>query len=416
MGYHWGKDWPMTINNTALYDAALATIADSNGAWLTSPATGSYASQANAAVAVATEIDAAIPAVPGGATITKAIMTGRSPTNTTPSTYASIAAAIGDIFAEYKTRLLNNDVGGGGGGTLQNLSNVIFVDGTTIITTPNQTGNIEAPFALLSSAIAAVPSGGTIFITPHDYTAQGTITITKNLTLKGLGGLYTFSAITVSNAVTAEVNDALCTGIFTAGSGCQITLNNTSVGNGYSGTGSLLTTKNGSRIFTGIECDDITADGSLLSGSIILHDIGVTLTNTSVPSVILTFAGAAGTVSMDGYTYDNWLTQSAVVANGKAIVINSLPNVTLPVNVPALVVGQLGYVDVSVAATDIAGITQDTPVAASPTADLATGGTGSPGFYINSRVSATNIVRMAFMGQFDSPQTVDFTIVKLDAK
>jgi hypothetical protein len=191
----------MSINNTALFDAALATIADSNGAWITSPATGSYVAQANAAVAVATEIDAAIPAIVGGATIsqrnllvaiTKSVMEGRSPTNTSPTTYAAIATAIGGMFGEYKTRLLNNDVGGGEGGggiPAPDTSHIIFVSPAV----PNGFGSdstgdgtMSKPYATIAHAQSTITSASLyqmvdIVLFPGTYTENVEIMVFTRL-------------------------------------------------------------------------------------------------------------------------------------------------------------------------------------------------------------------------------------------
>lgn len=110
----------MTINNTALYDATIAAIADSNGAWLSDPISLDYSASSNAAVAIAIEVDAQIPTIVAGVTISqrslltsivKNVMTGRSPSSTKPSDYASIAASIAAMFAEYSQNLTDTNTG-----------------------------------------------------------------------------------------------------------------------------------------------------------------------------------------------------------------------------------------------------------------------------------------------------------------
>lgn len=103
----------MTLNNPGLYDAVIAGIALSNGAWASETNPSDYAPEANAAVAIATEVDAGIAPIVGGSTIsqrnslqsiTKATMTGRTPTSLMPSDYSSIASGIIAVFTEFSTK------------------------------------------------------------------------------------------------------------------------------------------------------------------------------------------------------------------------------------------------------------------------------------------------------------------------
>jgi hypothetical protein len=69
---------------------------------------------------------------------------------------------------------------------------------------------------------------------------------------------------------------------------------------------------------------------------------------------------------------------------------------TISVVVPAVLAGQVGYVDVLTAGTRLAGILAATPIAGNPTADLVAAGAG--GGFLNCRVSATGTIRCAFVG------------------
>jgi len=108
----------MPINNTALFDAAFAAVANSNEAWLSDPNAVDYLPVANVAVAIATEIDSQIPVITLGATISqrllmnstvKNVMAGRNPTAILPSAYASIASAIAGLFNEFSTKLQSSE-------------------------------------------------------------------------------------------------------------------------------------------------------------------------------------------------------------------------------------------------------------------------------------------------------------------
>jgi hypothetical protein len=114
----------MAIHNKPLYDSVLAAIAASNGAWLFDSTSADYSGQANVAVAIATEVDALISAIPSGATlsqrtllesIVKSVMAGRSPRSTNAANYLSIAQAIVAIFTQFATKLQDTSTGAGGG-------------------------------------------------------------------------------------------------------------------------------------------------------------------------------------------------------------------------------------------------------------------------------------------------------------
>jgi len=64
--------------------------------------------------------------------------------------------------------------------------------------------------------------------------------------------------------------------------------------------------------------------------------------------------------------------------------------------VPAVADGQVGYLDRTTVSTALAGIVVGELILAAPQADLVAAGAG--GGYINCRVSATNTIRMAFIG------------------
>lgn len=109
-------------NNTALFDAALAAIGDCNNTWLTAKLPADYNSEAIMGVAIATQIDAAIPPIITKATISqrdllqsvvKSVMFDRSPHTTPPALYNDIAQAVASIFIRYSADLLNSDTGMG---------------------------------------------------------------------------------------------------------------------------------------------------------------------------------------------------------------------------------------------------------------------------------------------------------------
>jgi hypothetical protein len=411
---------PMT-NNTALFDAALATIADSNGAWITSPATGAYVAQANAAVAVATEIDAAIPTVIGGATIsqrnllvaiTKSVMEGRSPTNTSPTVYAAIAAAIGGMFGEYKTRLLNNDVGGGGSGTLVNLSNVLFVDQGTSVALADQDGNIESPFATLVAGIAAATADDSIFLTPSSYFIEGLITVDKLLDLVGFGGSASTAGITLTAGVTIITTDLSCIGVLTVPATSFAYLTHGAVTGGITGDGSINLNK--MTVTGSVVASEVIANDSTIVGNITLSGTIARFNNTDLAGgTVITFSGAAGTVTMDGYTYHKWLLIPGTIVNGTINVVNSLERAIVTVVFPIIGDGELTYIDVSMIGTELEGILANTPIAYNPVTDLVPADIGGGLTVPSARVSADNTVRLTVVGPLDVGQSSDFIITRL---
>lgn len=79
--------------------------------------------------------------------------------------------------------------GGGANGPLPLWTHAYYVDIATATPLPNQTGNIETPFATLAQAIAAIGAGtGTIIVVPGDYSAEGMLNF-------GAGGVIYFIAL-----------------------------------------------------------------------------------------------------------------------------------------------------------------------------------------------------------------------------
>lgn len=108
----------MTINNPELFDAVIAGIAISSGAWLSDVKSSDYAAEANAAVAIASEVDAGILPIAGGITlsqrsvmegITRNCMSGRAAISVQPSDYSMISQGIIAVFTQFITRTMSSD-------------------------------------------------------------------------------------------------------------------------------------------------------------------------------------------------------------------------------------------------------------------------------------------------------------------
>jgi hypothetical protein len=102
------------LNNPCLYDAVICNVANSNNSFIVDPTSADYLAQANAAVALATEIDSVIAPIDSGpngsqimliGSIVRAVMSGRTITSINPSEYSSIANGVAALFAEMNTKL-----------------------------------------------------------------------------------------------------------------------------------------------------------------------------------------------------------------------------------------------------------------------------------------------------------------------
>jgi len=109
----------MPINNPALYDAAYCAIANSNAIWSNDAIPSDYAKMKDAATNIATEVDALIPTIGTGPTLSELLLMGsivkstfndRYALDMPSSFYASIAAVIVAQWIEFGTGLQNNNV------------------------------------------------------------------------------------------------------------------------------------------------------------------------------------------------------------------------------------------------------------------------------------------------------------------
>jgi hypothetical protein len=109
----------MSINNPALYDAAYSAIANSNAAWTNDAVPADYASMKDAATNIAREVDALIPTIGTGPTlselllmesIVKSTFNDRCALDMPSSFYAAIAATIVAQWIEFGTGLQDSYV------------------------------------------------------------------------------------------------------------------------------------------------------------------------------------------------------------------------------------------------------------------------------------------------------------------
>lgn len=188
------------MNNPALYDAVICGVGGSthNLTEGQSLATN-YTAFAAQAVLLATAVDNLILPITGGATEAQANLMGEivsglgmnrflnstiypdAPFHTLPSTpnYARISQSIVALWQALNGQLNNVPFGG------NPLSNVVWVDGGTLIPTGQQNGSIQTPYKTFTQAIASprLTTNGTIMVTAGDYFTDGTVTCPVGRTL-----------------------------------------------------------------------------------------------------------------------------------------------------------------------------------------------------------------------------------------
>lgn len=117
------------------------------------------------------------------------------------------------------------------------------------------------------------------------------------------------------------------------------------------------------------------------------QDVGATTTSVRNPYNI-PYQMVAGSTTRFRWQLNRWRICSPSTPSAQALI--SVP-------VPALAAAVLGYVNVSLVGTALAGAPAGSQIVASPQADLAAAGAAA-GYYIGCRVSAADTARLAFVG------------------
>ncbi len=216
---------------------------------------------------------------------------------------------------------INPGTGGGGGGSILGLSDVVFVDKNGSGAAPD--GSIANPFTTITAAVEAVVGFGnstlyTFMITPYDYSAEPLIELPPNPLIMNFIGMNTIPSDTVLPSM-----------LLTGTSGYSVYFENCTVGT-----------------FTGAETDGIT-DGTENGGcGIVLKNanaIKVTgnssyLTANGTPmrnltNSISTLSGTFGTINFSGCSFsdseasitcDSLLLQNKSAMNCGSVSLSSL--------------------------------------------------------------------------------------------
>jgi len=222
---------------------------------------------------------------------------------------------------------------------------------------------------------------------------MGSLTVfnDQNLYLYGVwvaGDLTMNTDGTTAAAERCIVGQVLGTG-FLAGRECQMT-------GDFNGTGLVL------------QDSDISSNNTNINNGAFYRAEWRNCTFHAGPPAVA-FSAPGGIAQIDQVTNSTW-SPNVILTNGTLRVIGTPGTEIVNVVVPAVLDGQVGYLDV-VMAGELTALPANTGIVATPTADLVAAGAG--GGYINSRVSAPGTVRMAFIGPL-AGGAVDFHFFALN--
>lgn len=422
-------------NNVQVYAAAfagaMAGINVPQGAFITDPVTGDYASATSVAAVFAQAVDTAWGAVtvPNAYDIaaiaeasTNLFVKGpsfpiQSPVNT-QANWTVVALALvamvqqGDAHAVADGIVLPPI----GGASVAALTNTFFVDQGTAVAAPSQDGSIGAPFSTITAAIAALAAGGTLLIVPADYSVEAPIVVGTATSFINLSGSQYPGGPVLSEVILPQLTgDGAkviegCTIANTVSSGnsvttisCGISADITAVG--YQDLNSVFLAGVGIQVngaasdgeLRGTRCADAVNPVTInMPAARTLRLIEVLFNLTGSANIV--FAGPGGLVDADGTSFSSFVGSASVITNGTFQTLwNGWAKVIANVVVPALGGAELGYVDASTVGTILEGLTQNSVVVVNPQGDLAAAGAGG-GFLAGARVSAPDTVRLAFVG------------------
>lgn len=302
-----------------------------------------------------------------------------------------------------------------------------YVDKDTTIPAALQDGTIAYPFPTIQQACDSLgAAGGVVLIAPGVYTEPAINISAGQISLAALGPRSQGSNanVTINNSVSSVADlgafnisftnalastgrvyaDSCAVTNFSAGAGvsivqnCAIT-NTTCTGtlqawsSNFTSNTTLATVESNQCVWQAgpFSCTgNLTARGSTFTGGV---SVGGTASVRAC--AISSFITVTGSLSTDFASVAP--IQGSVTAGSISFAGVVSPKVSVSVTVPAVAAGQVGYVDVSLAATKLAGfLPAGSLLVANPTADLVAAGAG--GGFINCRINGVNTVRFAFLG------------------
>lgn len=289
----------------------------------------------------------------------------------------------------------------GGGGIGGAVSALYFVDKNAAA---GGTGSIGSPFNTFADAFTAASADSattfrpqTIWVTPGAYAEPPQTSAVGGFQLTVVGWNIGGDISLVPDVAPSLPNIAL-TGAGTT----LLNLVGCNIGTAEATTGEI-TLQNS--IASAVTCDVLKATDSQVGAAAWTATTSADFTNCVVGSgggttALATFRNCpqpaaplvvTGAVQIDAFT-NAW---QSITASTTLTVINRPGRATVSVVVPAVLAGQVGYVD-TVLTGELAALAADSPIVGNPTADLVAAGAG--GGFVNCRVSAPGTVRSAFIG------------------
>lgn len=285
---------------------------------------------------------------------------------------------------------------------IEPLSASRYVDGATAVANDNQNGAQVAPFTTIQEAVDSLEGQpGTIFINPGTYAEAVTISASVQfigLTSNRLAPTISITSITASGSASVSLYGIQSVGTVTTGTGQLIAFLSQVTTSATLGGGLTVT----QCTIGAVTCTQVNqALTTLFTGAI-------TVTNSASTGISrfssgcrfqaaadITGPGGSATVIFDGESRKNFASVNNTVTSASVQVLNQLPSALVSITVPALAAGALGEASsASLAATELGGIAAGAGVHANPDA----GGVAGGGAVIQSRVSATNVVTLTFLG------------------
>jgi len=287
------------------------------------------------------------------------------------------------------------------GAGFQNLSSCIIADAATSLATSDQTGNVEAPFALLASALA-VPGVVQILAVSGDYGSSGDLTFTRNVSIGALTqdpdrtepGLFITNDWTVNPNVVLRASKLLHFGALTV--------------NGYALIeNSTLSNVQGSGILQATNCNiyggsiaTLDARQSNIPAAITLgHGASYFYDCTFDDGCVITFS-SPGFAWMTPQSQRLFFAAGGKLVNGSLITIGAPIRASVSVNVPAVLAGSLNYISTTLVGTPLEGYVTaaNQPIVVTPESD--TGGAAGVGVggLLNAYADAADSIRCAFIG------------------
>lgn len=308
------------------------------------------------------------------------------------------------------------------------LTRTRYVDKDTTVAAALRDGSIAYPFATIQAACDSLgASGGVVLIAPGQYTEPAISIAAGQISLIGLGPKSQGSNanVTINNSVNSvsDLGASNISFINALSTTARIFADTCAITNFLAGAGVS--------IVQNCAITNVTCSGTLQAWD-------TTFTNTTTLATVESYncAWASGTAwsctgnltarasafpnatsvggaaSIRNCNFGLALTVTGALSTDFASVAPILasvtagsigfggvvsPKITISVVVPAVAAGQVGYVDVALGATKLAGfVPSGALLVANPTADLVAAGAG--GGFINVRTNGANTARFAFLG------------------